>query len=177
MEAGQLGPGLAAAGGRRLDRGRHRRLRRHPAPLGPRGREVALVERLPKPEDRRVVLLTFERGHLGLGDLAQGLGRPEQARRPNPVAPRQRHERERLELVGDRAAVPAPLPAADRLAVLGLGLVDPAVASQGVTELALGGELEPVVVDGVELGLGLRGTTAALRRAGRPCWRRGRGPG
>ena len=45
-------------------------------------------------------------------------------------------------------------------AVLGLGLVDPAVTPQRVTELALGRELEPLVAERPGIGPGLRGTTA-----------------
>src|SRR3989304_4928636 len=61
--------------------------RRQLTPLGPRGPEGSLIERLAQSEDLGVVLLAFERGHRGLGDLAGGLGRPAPARRPDPAAP------------------------------------------------------------------------------------------
>src|SRR3970040_1562600 len=145
----------------------HGLIRRQLTPLGPRGPEGSLIERLAQSEDLGVVLLAFERGHRGLGDLAEGLARPEQARRPNAVSPGHRQERERLELVGDRPAIPAALPAVDRVAILGRGLVDPAVTPQGMAELALGGELEAMVVHRVELGLGFAEQSLCIHQPSR----------
>jgi hypothetical protein len=103
--------------------------------------------------DLRVVFLAFIRGHRGLGNFAKSLGRPEQSRGPHPIPPGQRHESERLELVGDRPAIAGVLPPFDRLVILGLRTVEVTCASHCVRTLALGRKLEPTIADGVELDL------------------------
>ena len=63
------------------------------------------------------------------------------------VVPRQRHERDRLQLVGDRTAVARVLPAVQRLAIERDRLVDRPVETKGMSQVAARDEDEAVVTD------------------------------